>query len=372
MEATHPTRVLTTSVKVSGGDLPLVSVRSNAGIPKARIREAVSLLKQMSLQAPVSLAQVIVKNVLGTDADIVATRCVASVTSAPIEKSQEVEDQTVQATSARQILEADHQPSLYSPAGPCLLKQEVPFPRIVAHRGASAVAPENTLVAFGAALAYGAQEVEFDLRPTADDQAVVCHDETLDRTTTGAGLIGNRTLSYISTLDAGVKFAPQWEGTRVPTLEEAFEFLAGRAVMNIHVYNPGKDAFIIRQIKEFAQRWVIADQIYITGEALVLEAARKLAPEIQRCCLQDSYDNKLFIKRALEFGCQRLQLQSAVTTDQDIRQALEKDLITNYFYCDDVDKAEHLLDAGVMALLTNDCGRMRHLLEDFKSKQAKP
>ena len=92
MEVTHPTRVLTTSVRVSGGDLPLVSVRSNAGIPKARIREAVSLLKQMSLQAPVSLAQVIVKNVLGTEADIVATRCVLSVVSAPVEKSQEVED----------------------------------------------------------------------------------------------------------------------------------------------------------------------------------------------------------------------------------------------------------------------------------------
>ena len=110
--------------------------------------------------------------------------------------------------------------------------------------------------------------------------------------------------------------------------------------------------------------------MYIAGTAPVLKAVSELAPEIVRCCLEGSHDSKLLIERAVEFGCQRLQLQSELTTDQAIQRAREMGLITNYFHCDDVNKAKHLFDAGVMALLTNFPGRMKQLVENNKSEQA--
>ena len=73
-EAKNPTRIVTTSLKVSRGDFAMVSAKSTVGIPKAKVREAVSLLKKMVVQAPISSGQVILGNILDTGADIVATR----------------------------------------------------------------------------------------------------------------------------------------------------------------------------------------------------------------------------------------------------------------------------------------------------------
>jgi glycerophosphoryl diester phosphodiesterase len=93
-------------------------------------------------------------------------------------------------------------------------------PPIIAHRGASAYAPENTIAAFLKAYELGVRWVEFDIMLTADNQAVVIHDETLDRTTNGTGLISECTYDQIKTLDAGIKFGPKFANQKIPLLEE--------------------------------------------------------------------------------------------------------------------------------------------------------
>jgi glycerophosphoryl diester phosphodiesterase len=77
---------------------------------------------------------------------------------------------------------------------------------VVAHRGASAHAPENTLAAFEDALRLGVDALEFDVRVTADGVPVVHHDATLDRTTDAAGLVAARTLAALRSADAGARF----------------------------------------------------------------------------------------------------------------------------------------------------------------------
>ena len=94
---------------------------------------------------------------------------------------------------------------------------------IWAHRGASAVAPENTLAAFQAAGRLGADAVELDVHMTADGELVVIHDATVQRTTQGRGYVQQLTLKQIRALDAGYKFGPQFRGERIPTLKEALE-----------------------------------------------------------------------------------------------------------------------------------------------------
>jgi glycerophosphoryl diester phosphodiesterase len=99
-------------------------------------------------------------------------------------------------------------------------------PRIVAHRGFSAVAPENTLAALRAALRSRADGVEFDVQCSRDGHLVLLHDDTLDRTTDGTGPAGARELRELRALDAGSWFSPDFRGEAIPTLGEALDLLA--------------------------------------------------------------------------------------------------------------------------------------------------
>ena len=96
----------------------------------------------------------------------------------------------------------------------------------VAHRGYSAVAPENTLPAFAAAVSGGATIVEFDVRTTLDGVRVIIHDRMLERTTTGVGPVWEADFSSVRDLDAGAWFSPAYAGVRVPTLAETIDLIA--------------------------------------------------------------------------------------------------------------------------------------------------
>lgn len=99
----------------------------------------------------------------------------------------------------------------------------------IAHRGASAWAPENTVAAFDAALEVNCRAIEFDVRLTADGVPVVIHDETLDRTTNGSGRVAHTPWLDMLRLDAGSWKQPRFAGTRVPTLEEALQAICPMA-----------------------------------------------------------------------------------------------------------------------------------------------
>jgi glycerophosphoryl diester phosphodiesterase len=99
-------------------------------------------------------------------------------------------------------------------------------PRIIGHRGEPAAAPENTLASFRQAAKDGARWVEFDATLTADGRPVVFHDDALDRTTDGNGLLDDTTFEALRSLDAGSWYGPQFAGELVPTLEEVLEQLA--------------------------------------------------------------------------------------------------------------------------------------------------
>ena len=99
---------------------------------------------------------------------------------------------------------------------------------VIAHRGEHLAHPENTLPAMVAAVEAGADFVELDVRTTVDRHLVLMHDYTVDRTTNGKGRVRELTLDQIRALDAGVKFGPQFAGTKVPTFEEALTFARGK------------------------------------------------------------------------------------------------------------------------------------------------
>ncbi len=100
------------------------------------------------------------------------------------------------------------------------------LPTIIAHRGASGTAPENTLAAIERAAMLGARAIELDVMLSADGYPVIIHDRGLARTTNAMGQVARRSLAEIRSLDAGSWFAPEFAGERVPRLEEALGLIA--------------------------------------------------------------------------------------------------------------------------------------------------
>ena len=106
---------------------------------------------------------------------------------------------------------------------------------VIGHRGASAYYPENTMAAFMAAYDMGAEMVELDILLSKDGVPVVIHDETLDRTTNGTGLVSEFTLEELKKLDAGMWFGEEHQGEPIPTLEEVIQFAKGKIALNIEI-----------------------------------------------------------------------------------------------------------------------------------------
>ena len=106
---------------------------------------------------------------------------------------------------------------------------------IIAHRGASAYYPENTLPSFEGAIAMGADMVEFDVQLTSDKEVVVFHDEKISRCTNGLGRIADYTLAALKKLDAGSWFGKNFKHTRIPTLAETLDVCKNKIAVNIEI-----------------------------------------------------------------------------------------------------------------------------------------
>ncbi|UCD82281.1 MAG: hypothetical protein JSW26_12915 [Desulfobacterales bacterium] len=106
---------------------------------------------------------------------------------------------------------------------------------IISHRGFSANYPENTLVAFEAAVTAGAAMIELDVMLSRDRKVVVIHDENLERTTNGHGAVADRTLAELKQLDAGSWYHPRFEDQQLPELSEVLDLVNGRVYINIEI-----------------------------------------------------------------------------------------------------------------------------------------
>jgi glycerophosphoryl diester phosphodiesterase len=155
----------------------------------------------------------------------------------------------------------------------------------VAHRGYSAVAPENTLPALAAAALAGATLIEFDVRTTADGVRVVIHDRTVDRTTDGTGNVGDLTLDEVRALDAGSWFSPAYAGVRVPLLAEVLDILLdSRLLLEI------KPPATLEQVKVIlamvADRGLLERTVVQSFDPEVVRLVREAAPDVRRGLLR--------------------------------------------------------------------------------------
>lgn len=158
--------------------------------------------------------------------------------------------------------------------------------KIIAHRGSKGTHPENTILAFEAALAAGADGIETDVHLSKDGHLIIMHDETVDRTTDGTGNIQDLTLAEIKALDAGSWFAPRFVGARVPTLDEVVQCLITHhftGIFNLElktnrIHYPGIEAQVATYFK---QHPVPFQLVYSSFYGRSLERLYRLQPDAE-------------------------------------------------------------------------------------------
>lgn len=143
------------------------------------------------------------------------------------------------------------------------LKNHDKQPLIIAHRGGANLVPENTLAGFKNAINLGVDMIEIDVHLSKDSNIIVMHDGKIDRTTNGSGEIKDMTLSEIKKYDAGSWFSEKFRDERVPTLDETFNTINGKAILLIEIKDgderyPGLEKKVVESIhKHNANEWTV-------------------------------------------------------------------------------------------------------------------
>jgi glycerophosphoryl diester phosphodiesterase len=237
---------------------------------------------------------------------------------------------------------------------------------IIAHRGYSAVAPENTLAALEAALQARADAVEFDVHVSDDGVPFLFHDDTLRRTTNGRGSVAGHTMAALKRLDAGAWFAPEFAGEPIPTLDEALALCrgrCGRVYPELKRYRRLEDVeWLVARIREGG--WE-GDSVLISLDWEALATARQASERIMLGYIVDA-------QRRFAAALELARADGNALVDCDVRllirnpgwaaaaRAADVELAT--WTVDDPSVARLVASLGVRRLTTNQVERVRQAL----------
>ena len=262
-----------------------------------------------------------------------------------------------------EYIEKGRRPWKYRPGGSAIVRYDaiMPYPRVCAHRGFNSILPENSLAAFGAAVAMGAEEIEFDVWFTKDGVPVILHDPTLERVSNGKGNVWDFTLDELKALDFGGK-EEALAGASLPTLEEVLKKFSSHVIMNIHLKTMGDSPECLERVVSLIHKYDCEKYVYfMSGDEDILARLQKDFPHIPRCAGGGKAPFEI-VDRAIRFGCTKIQLFAPHFNQEMIDRAHENNIICNVFFADDVEEAEKYLDMGIDTILTNDYHRISEVV----------
>ncbi len=237
--------------------------------------------------------------------------------------------------------------------------------KIIAHRGFSSRAPENTMSAFKTALEFGVDGLELDVHLSRDGEVVVCHDERVDRTTDGHGFIKDLTWPELRELDAGSWFDLRFSKERIPKLQEVLKFVAGiHLLLNIELKTdifryPGIEKKVIRMVKNHGlMKQCIISSFYHYS----LINISTIAPEMRTGILYEAGLYKPW-DYALLFGAAALHPPCDSLTPETVAQAKLKGLTVNTWTVDELPEIEKAWKAQVDGIITNRPDRVKAFIE---------
>jgi glycerophosphoryl diester phosphodiesterase len=230
----------------------------------------------------------------------------------------------------------------------------------VAHRGYSAVAPENTLPAFAAAVRAGATVVEFDVRVTRDGVPVVIHDRTVNRTTDGRGRVWDLTYDEVAALDAGSWFGAGFAGLRVPSLAETLDLLAPAPVELLLEIKPPATLDEVKSIvAQLAERDLLSRTVVQSFDADVVRKVRDLAPDVRRGLLLFRFDAETVeLSRELGVAYCNPSVDDVLNGPETMAALAAAGIGVMPWTPNDIAQWRPLVDAGVSGLITDLVGEL--------------
>jgi glycerophosphoryl diester phosphodiesterase len=245
----------------------------------------------------------------------------------------------------------------------------MPSPLIIGHRGASAVAPENTLTAFRLALEAKADGVEFDVRLTKDGVPVVIHDDDLRRTGGVKKRVADLSLAELKEIDVGSWKHPRFVDEKVPTLSELFELFEGSAsVLYLELKSdPAQRDALAQACCEVLAGTSLRDQTIVECfDLAAVEFVKTLDPTIMTAALFEptlrntplASSSKRMIDKAISVGASEIALHHRLANTQAIEMAHSANLNVVVWTVDDPGWISRASSQGIKALITNDPAKM--------------
>lgn len=237
-----------------------------------------------------------------------------------------------------------------------------------AHRGFSGKYPENTMLAFEKALEVGIDGIELDVHLTKDGELVIIHDETVDRTTNGTGVVAEMTLNELKKLDASYIFEGKYGVNPIPTLREYFELVKDTGIVtNIELKTginpyPGIEEKTLAMIDEFGLR----EQIIISSfNHYSVMRFKELAPEMPCGFLEESWIIGV-ADYAKKHGVECLHPIYAAVTEEYANAAHEAGLLINTWTVNTKEDMELMAKRGVNAVIGNYPDLCKEVLESLQ------
>jgi glycerophosphoryl diester phosphodiesterase len=228
---------------------------------------------------------------------------------------------------------------------------------VIGHRGASAYAPENTLVAFELARSLGCQVIEFDVMLSVDGEPFVIHDESLKRTTDGKGEVGLVEAGYLHSLDAGKWFSKRFRGEKIPHFQEAIKWLSlsdVNANIEIKPY-PGTTEKTTIAVLTCLQRYWPQDKpmpLVSSFDEQALVLCRSIAPELPLGLLLDAWD-KDWLTKAENLQCTSININKKALNAARVQEIKSKGFQVLVYTVNRKGLAKKLLGWGVDAVFSD-------------------
>lgn len=228
-------------------------------------------------------------------------------------------------------------------------------PVIIAHRGAAIQAPENTMAAFRRALQLGAGGIELDVHLSADGHLVVIHDERVDRTSNGKGLIKEMSFDELRSLDFGSWFSPGFQGEKIPDLEEVLQLLDGwDGILNIEIKNgpvfyPGIEKAVLDTV---VKHGFLSRTIFSSFNHYCLVEMRKINPETRIAPLYYAglYEPWVYAQR---MGASAIHPNFYTINSEVVKNCKRNNVMVNPYTVDQPEHIKAMIQAGADAIITN-------------------
>lgn len=240
--------------------------------------------------------------------------------------------------------------------------------KILGHRGAMGLAPENTLPSFRKAIEASADGVEFDVQLSADGVPVVIHDEKVDRTTDGRGKVNELSVRELEKLDAGRFFSDKFVETRLPLLKEVLEVIQGMDIINLELKNgnvryEGMEEKVIEMTREFG---VFDKTVFSSFNHYSLKKLKEIEPAARTGVLYMAGIYQPW-EYARKLGAEAIHPYYAAVVPDIVEECHKQEMAVNVFGVNESETIRKLLMMNVDAIITDYPGRAREILNEINS-----